>query len=326
MKQLLLLTSFLVLPFLLFAQQKTQYSQYMINNYLLNPALTGIEQYADVKIGYRNQWAGIKGAPTTTYLSGHFQLKDKKRSKRSRTLSRNKPVAFAAEAPMNGVQRRLKPHHGLGGVVLRDRIGSFSRTEASASYAYHLPLASDLTLATGVSTGIISQTLRPDPSVFANPTDNAAIGWNKMSPNLATGVWLYAENFYAGAAATQLFANVTAPDNQAGANPLRSHYFITTAYKYAVTPNLAIIPSVLLKWVKPAPVSVDCNLRVLYNDKLWAGFSYRQQDSFILLAGLTLNHAFDLSYAYDFGVSSLSSTSAGSHEIVLGLRLQNGSK
>ena len=51
------------------AQQKPVYTQYILNNYIINPAITGIENYTDVKISYRNQWTGIDGAPVTTYLS-----------------------------------------------------------------------------------------------------------------------------------------------------------------------------------------------------------------------------------------------------------------
>lgn len=327
MKKSLLFTLFLVLPFWLLAQQKAQYSQYIINSYLLNPALTGSEEYADLKIGYRNQWSGVNGAPATFYLSGHTRLANGIKFRKPSSSLAVKPNSFAADAPENGVRRKIKPHHGVGGIVLRDQIGPFSRTEASAAYAYHLPLASTVWLATGASLGIISQTLRPDAITFHSPNDNAAVGWNKISPNLATGLWLYADNFYAGASANQLFSNAGAStDERPGNNTLRSHYFLTTAYKYAPSSNLAFIPSVLVKWVQPIPVSVDYNLRAIYDDKYWAGFSYRQQDSFIVLAGLTLNQRLDLSYAYDLGISSLSSTSAGSHEIVLGLRVYNQKK
>src|ERR1700748_3758896 len=51
------------------AQQKPQYTQYVFNNYLLNPAVAGIENYTDVKAGYRSQWTGLQGAPVTSYLT-----------------------------------------------------------------------------------------------------------------------------------------------------------------------------------------------------------------------------------------------------------------
>jgi hypothetical protein len=34
----------------------------------LNPAVTGIENYTDVKLGHRSQWTGLEGAPVTATL------------------------------------------------------------------------------------------------------------------------------------------------------------------------------------------------------------------------------------------------------------------
>lgn len=45
------------------AQQRPQYTQYILNNYILNPALSGIENYTDLKISGRDQWVGLNGAP-----------------------------------------------------------------------------------------------------------------------------------------------------------------------------------------------------------------------------------------------------------------------
>src|SRR6202035_3990251 len=68
-KFLYLLSVFLSCMQLLSAQQKPQYTQYVFNNYLLNPAVAGIENYTDVKAGYRSQWTGLQGAPVTSYLT-----------------------------------------------------------------------------------------------------------------------------------------------------------------------------------------------------------------------------------------------------------------
>src|SRR5215204_7024395 len=56
------------------SQQRPHYTQYILNNYILNPALSGIENYTDVKISGRDQWAGLQGAPRTMYLSIHAPL------------------------------------------------------------------------------------------------------------------------------------------------------------------------------------------------------------------------------------------------------------
>jgi len=49
-------------------QQRPHYTQYILNNYILNPALSGIENYVDVKFSVRDQWVGLSGAPKTTYF------------------------------------------------------------------------------------------------------------------------------------------------------------------------------------------------------------------------------------------------------------------
>jgi len=53
------------------AQQQPHYTQYVMNGYILNPAITGIENYTDVKISHRHQWVGLQDAPVTTYLTIH---------------------------------------------------------------------------------------------------------------------------------------------------------------------------------------------------------------------------------------------------------------
>jgi len=57
-----------------FAQQKPQYTQYVMNNFILNPAIAGIENYVDLKAGYRAQWQGLDGAPVTSYISIHAPI------------------------------------------------------------------------------------------------------------------------------------------------------------------------------------------------------------------------------------------------------------
>ena len=52
-------------------QQRAHYTQYVINPYIINPAITGIENYTDAKVGLRDQWVGLNGAPKTTYFTIH---------------------------------------------------------------------------------------------------------------------------------------------------------------------------------------------------------------------------------------------------------------
>ena len=52
-------------------QQISMYSQYMFNDFSINPAVAGSEAYAPVALSFRRQWAGMKDAPVTQTLSAH---------------------------------------------------------------------------------------------------------------------------------------------------------------------------------------------------------------------------------------------------------------
>jgi type IX secretion system PorP/SprF family membrane protein len=54
------------------AQQLPLYSQYMMNAFLLNPAIAGSVDYFPVRLTARQQWVGINDAPSTQALSAHY--------------------------------------------------------------------------------------------------------------------------------------------------------------------------------------------------------------------------------------------------------------
>jgi hypothetical protein len=51
------------------AQQRPHYTRYILNYYILNPAVSGIETIRDVKLSARDPWLGLNGAPETFYLT-----------------------------------------------------------------------------------------------------------------------------------------------------------------------------------------------------------------------------------------------------------------
>ena len=51
------------------AQQLPQYSQYMLNQMAINPAIAGKDEFAEVRSNSRQQWVGITDAPRTYMLT-----------------------------------------------------------------------------------------------------------------------------------------------------------------------------------------------------------------------------------------------------------------
>jgi type IX secretion system PorP/SprF family membrane protein len=290
-----------------YGQQRPQYSQYMLNNFLLNPAITGIEDYADIRISTRRQWVGLDGAPVTYYLTAHTPL-----NKGASGTKYHKGLA----------------HHGIGLSVHTDKTGPLRRTGLTASYAYHMPITRSINVSAGAAAGIISNSINSSELKLANPSDpllgGGSINNNMLDLNL--GLWVYSKDFSIGIAGAQLLEDAGSFQPDGSSDPaldLQRHYFATASYRLSLTEKLDAMPSVMVKFAAPSPVSYDASLRVLYNKQFWVGGSYRHKDALVAMVGVYVNPLLDISYSYDATVSNLNRVSAGTHEVVIGFKLLN---
>lgn len=55
--------------------RKRQYTQFMYNKLPMNAGYTGAREVISIRALYRNQWAGIEGAPKTATISIHSPFK-----------------------------------------------------------------------------------------------------------------------------------------------------------------------------------------------------------------------------------------------------------
>jgi type IX secretion system PorP/SprF family membrane protein len=328
MKNILSLFSFLLVGLgSVLAQQRPQYSQYMLNNYLLNPAITGIEDYADVRLGHRQQWVGLEGAPVTYYVSAHMPIG----KEATRVRNRGRGIGSTRAVKLNRFSTPY-PHHGLGIIALTDKTGPLRQSNLTGSYAYHLPLSNKVSISTGVTAGLMSRSFNPQEATFTNPFDPSINSdyVNHSYFDLGLGMWLYSEDFFVGLSGAQLLKNRkdlnSTEDDGTGGARLQRHFFGTAGFKLRVTPNFDVIPSVMVKMANPSPVSVDVNLKGVYADRVWAGVSYRKDDAVSAMAGINISYIMDVGYAYDFNTSDLNIANTGTHEIILGLKLFNTGK
>ncbi|PWS29428.1 hypothetical protein DHW03_06330 [Pedobacter yonginense] len=326
MKKLILLLSLTILSITGFSQQKPQYTQYIFNQYLLNPALSGIENYVDFKAGYRKQWAGISDAPQTSFVSANWALGDNQ-------LWSNALTSFPEQTgnPMdrNYTQNYTSSpsHHGMGVTGVLDKTGPISRLDANLTYAYHLQLSNNFNLSVGVAAGISRISLDVNALTFENPNEpilsRALV--TQIKPDVSVGLWLYGARLFAGLSAQQILPQKLSFTGDASYNQGKEipHIFATAGYKFYVDNEIAAIPSFMVKFASPTPASVDLNMKFAFKDKVWLGGSYRKGDSFAAMAGFNIGKMVNLTYSYDFTTSELNQVSNGSHEIVLGLLLNN---
>lgn len=326
MKRILYLFVFISCIQLVAAQQKPQYTQYVFNNYLLNPAVAGIENYTDVKAGYRSQWTGLQGAPVTSYLTVNAPL--------GSNFLNGDATAFPATGGINPSSRlytqnymAAEPHHGIGASIISDQAGPINQTTFNVSYAYHLGLAANLNLAVGASAGFNHISLNTSLITLENPLDPAISNGNnsQWKPDLSIGTWLYSSTYYVGASVQQLIPqNLYFSSNKAyNQSKTVPQYFVTGGVKVFLTDEITLLPSFLVKVIEPTPITYDLNAKLSFSDKFWFGGSYRHNDSFGVLAGVNVSSFINIGYSYDITTSALNTVSNGTHEIVIGLLLNN---
>lgn len=314
------------------AQQKPYYTQYILNNYILNPALTGIENYTDLKLSYRNQWTGIEGAPVTTYLTVHAPIgkKDLRTSPTSFQIPGENPRgrSFVDEytAPA--------PHSGIGMIILNDKTGYINRFSAYGTFAYHRAISLKTTLAAGFLGGITNVSLDRSKIQWGtlDPND-PAIGYDngdlkKLMPEAGAGLWLYSSEFFAGLSVLNIIPNkIKFYANNQYASFFEPQFIGTAGYKFFLSDDVSMLPSVMLQFIRPFPVQVHTNVKLQYLDKVWAGLSYRIADQlggFAGMAGINVSNTFNISYAYDASTTSrLKNYTRNTHEIVLGFLINN---
>ena len=325
MRNLFLLFLLVLIHCSVIAQQKPQFTQYIFNNYLTNPAISGIENYIDVKTGHRTQWTGLDGAPITNYFSIHAPL--------GKEFLFDNANSFDGQEnnPMNRSYTQYymaaAPHHGIGLQGVIDKAGPISRLDLNATYAYHLGISSKVNISLGVAAGISKVTLNMDKVSLGDDLDPAVVaGENeRLIPELSAGIWVYSARYFIGLSAQQLLGQTFSFTNDKQYKETRAvpHFYFTTGYKVFLGEDFAMIPSVMIKKVSSTPMSYDTNLKLAFRNNLWVGGSYRHGDALAALVGFNLSHLFNLSYSYDFTTSNLGDVSNGTHEIVLGFLLNN---
>ena len=313
---------------LVLAQQKPHYTQYILNQYIVNPALTGIENYTDVKLSHRHQWVGIQDAPVTSYFTIHSPIG--KQDFRTTATSFETPGENPRSKNYWEDYTAASPHHGVGLQIIRDVTGPLSNTSAYATYAYHLGLSPQTSLAAGFGVGFNNYSLDANKIQFSDFQVDPAIysgrALNNWRFDLTAGLYLYSANYFIGLSAQQVvpqkidFSNKYIRPIEGSTVP---HLFATAGYRFLVGADFNLIPSLMVKYVNPLPVQVETNVKLQYLDKLWIGASYRYEDGFAGMVGINVSNTFNFGYSYDYTTSRLNNFSKGTHEFIVGFLIGN---
>ena len=289
MKKLIIHFFALFITITMWSQQDAQYTQYMYNMSVINPAYTtnnlGVVNFGAL---HRTQWVGVVGSPKSSNIFAHTPINDKIE------------VGFS---------------------LINDNIGDVVKeNNLTADVAYKLDLEEHGNLSFGLKTGVtffdvnFNGFVLESGDVFTD--EDFADNINQSYFNLGAGVYYNTDNYYVGLSIPNILNSKHLDRNNGRYQGTeQSHVFLTGGYVYDLNKEFKLKPAFMTKFVKGSPITVDLTANILYQDKIEFGIGYRIDDSFIGMANFRATPELRIGYAYDHTISNLGPFSSGSHEL-----------
>ncbi|MEX0986456.1 MAG: type IX secretion system membrane protein PorP/SprF [Bacteroidales bacterium] len=297
------------------AQQVPLNSQYMLNGFLINPAVAGSEGYTAFNLTAREQWIGFKDAPGTYALS--YQTRLLRKSYISKSSSIRKRQRYSSRSGKVGI----------GGHVYTDRNGAVEKTGIKASYAYHLFIRNSQ-LSFGVSLTAFQLRLNDDKIVLEDYDDNIWINARGTAfiPDADIGIYYDTPDYYIGFSSDQLLESVIKLGDT-GYDQYRQerNYYLLAGYDYPINDMLVLTPSTLIKMSDNGAFQSDFSLKLYYDQTYWGGATYRTGNAIIVLAGLRIENLM-FGYAFDVSVGSIMKHSYGTHEFIFAAKFGDNAR
>jgi type IX secretion system PorP/SprF family membrane protein len=289
MKRIIKTVLLILIPISLSGQLAPVTNQYVLNPLTINPAYAGNRGVLNVAAFYRKQWVGIQGAPET--------------------------MTFAADLPV------LDNKVGLGLVVITDKVGVTKETYIISNYSYTLNIGEGL-LSFGLGAGIITTNTAWSDLVVLDPGDELYLVDSRrfIVPSFSFGTYYTNHNYFLGFSIPKFIGYKFDYDkNKYGltVDPSQYSFLFNTGYAFNLAPKVNFIPSTLLSLTPGKKVLYDLNANFVFNNRFWAGASYRNARSLGALVQIQINNQLKVAYTYDFDTGTLGGYSNGSHEIML---------
>lgn len=285
------------------AQSEPQFTQYMYNKYLFNPAYAGSEDALEISALHRSQYVG---------LANRFIA--------SQGLNVNIPV-YAISS-------------GIGITAINDFIGLQRSTYVALNYDYRKKFMWGK-MGVGIGLGVVQSSidgaeLRASEGDYSSGVihndDLLPVNLQQgIAPDFSFGVYFNNEKYFAGASMNHIAFSSAKIKGSAGNSRLNfsRNIFFTGGYDFKLSNKLRLMPSVLIKSdLKKVQVDIAATFTII--DNVLTGISFRGYtkktvDALALFLGFRYKGV-QLVYSYDANLSYLTKFNTGSHEISLSYR------
>lgn len=265
------------------AQNDLIVSQYIHNQYAINPAFAGNREGVTFFGSWRKQWMGIENTPTSILFTTHAPLKNDKLT--------------------------------IGLQAWNQKIHQSANTGIEVSLGYRTRLTSGtwlgLSLMPGVSIKSTDWTklnlIQQDDDVFGEKT-------SCTSPLLGFGASWYGKRHFAGISVTSLFINNEFDQTASSFAPTDAQYIITGGYLLGET-DIHIQPSAMASYSKAEKTNATVTLSGIYRDFIWLDAAYSTKNEINIGVAIQALPQMRIAYNYGLATGSLSGHSNGTHEI-----------
>lgn len=289
-----------------FAQQDATYDMYMFNGLYINPAYAGSQDVLNVMGIYRDQWAGIQGAPQTVNVS--------------------------ADAPLR------RDQYALGLTIANDRLGVTNMFSATAAFAYRIKVKAENIISLGIQGGFTDYQNRLSEIVTSDQQDQIFhTNQNIWLPNVGAGIYAYGKRYYIGFSVPHLvpFSLDSKWSVATGSTVAHqyNHMLLTAGYVFGKDASIVKFrPTFLVNFQKGPNYNMPdiyLNLGLLFIDRLWliAGITTGSTtaggqpqafgvEGFMGCAEFKVTPQLGVGYAYHYTIK-LAAYQYGTHEIMV---------
>jgi type IX secretion system PorP/SprF family membrane protein len=257
-----------------------------------NAAAVGKEAKLNINAAYAHDFAGYENNPRTMYL--------------------------AADMPIYA----LKQYHGIGLMLMNEKIGLFNHQRFTLQYAYKHDLWKG-TLSIGAQIGLLDEKF-DGSKVKIEKADDPAFPKNEVNGNsldMGLGIYYKHGDWYAGASALHL----NEPKIELGeTNELKidATYYLTAGYNIRFTNPFLSLKTSALGRTDGVAWRGDFTARLFYTNEnkiMYGGVGYSPTNSVTLMIGGKV-HGVMLGYSYEMYTSKVGPGN-GSHELHVGYQM-----
>lgn len=266
------------------AQQVSDITQFQYNHTFYNPAFSTTKNF-EGGILHRNVFSKLSNSIHTTDIWA------------SKSFASNNGQSF------HGVLLRARHEKFNEGIQIQNYF--------NAGYAYDISLSDQLRMSFGGSFVLANYVFEPVAFIgpWVSPKQNVVLA------DMNLGAVMYSKRFYVSVSSLQALQSEGEAED-GFAPKLSRHFFFSGGYEVPLGEALTLNANTMIKWVDPAPVSVDINTILTYKNKFWLGAGYRYDTAVMMYAGFLIKDQVRIGYSMDHQRTDLAVSAGTTHEII----------